>query len=72
MSSYKFRAVAINNVDVHGGGRSINVELDMDTPQAKAAFLTLAGDTRLNELGEWMEELGYNIAEIDPNSEVAV
>jgi hypothetical protein len=50
---------------VHGGGRSINVELDMDTPQAKAAFLTLAGDCRLNELGEWMEELGYNIAEIE-------
>jgi hypothetical protein len=38
----------------------------MDTPQAKAAFLTLAGDCRLNELGEWMEELGYTIAEIDP------
>jgi hypothetical protein len=67
MSNYKFRAIAVNNIDVHGGGRSINVELDMDTPQAKAAFLTLAGDTRLNELGDWMEELGYTIAEIDPN-----
>lgn len=73
MSNYKFRAVAVNNIDVHGGGRSINVELDMDTPQAKAAFLTLAGDTRLNELGEWMFELGYNISKIDPgpDSEVA-
>lgn len=66
MSAYKFRAVAINNVDVHGYGGSINVELEMDTPQAKQAFLTLAGDTRLNELGEWMLELGYEITEIDP------
>ena len=73
MSNYKFRAIAVNNIEVHGGGRSINVELDMDTPQAKAAFLTLAGDCRLNELGDWMEELGYTIAEIDPgpDSEVA-
>ena len=65
MSNYKFRAVAINNVDVHGGGRSINVELDMDTPQAKHAFLTLAGDTRGDELGLWMAELGYTISEIE-------
>jgi hypothetical protein len=65
MSNYKFRAVAINNVDVHGGGRSINIELDMDTPQARAAFITLAGDCRLNELGEWMAELGYEIKEIE-------
>ena len=65
MSAYKFRAIAVNNIDVHGGGRSINVELDMDTPQAKAAFLNLAGDTRGNELGEWMAELGYNITEIE-------
>ena len=66
MSAYKFRAIAVNNIDVHGGGRSINVELDMDTPQAKHAFLTLAGDTRGNELGEWMGELGYSITEFDP------
>ena len=64
MSSYKFRAAAVNNIDC-GYGRWIHVELDMDTPQAKAAFLTLAGDTRLNELGEWMAELGYNISEIE-------
>lgn len=68
MSAYKFRAIAVNNIDVHGGGRSINVELDMDTPQAKAAFLNLAGDTRGNELGEWMAELGYNIAEIEEDA----
>ena len=68
MSAYKFRAIAVNNIDVHGGGRSINVELDMDTPQAKAAFLPLAGDTRGNELGEWMAELGYNIAEIEEDA----
>ena len=68
MSAYKFRAIAVNNIDVHGGGRSINVELDMDTPQAKAAFLNLAGDTRGNELGEWMAELGYNITEIEEDA----
>ena len=68
MSAYKFRAIAVNNIDVHGGSRSINVELDMDTPQAKAAFLNLAGDTRGNELGEWMAELGYNIAEIEEDA----
>ena len=68
MSAYKFRAIAVNNIDVHGGGRNINVELDMDTPQAKAAFLTLAGDTRLNELAEWMLELGYTITEIEEES----
>ena len=68
MSAYKFRAIAVSNIDVHGGGRSINVELDMDTPQAKAAFLNLAGDTRGNELGEWMAELGYNIAEIEEDA----
>ena len=65
MSIYKFRAGAVTNLDASYGGRSINVELDMDTPQAKHAFLTLAGDTRLNELGEWMAELGYTITEIE-------
>ena len=65
MSSYKFRAMAVENIDASSGGRFIYVTLDMDTPQAKAAFLTLAGDTRLNELDEWMAELGYNIAEIE-------
>ena len=66
MSAYKFRAIAVNNIDVHGGGRSINVELDMDTPQAKAAFLTLAGDCRGSELSDWIFELGYHLTEIDP------
>jgi hypothetical protein len=31
----------------------------------------MAGDTRLNELGEWMAELGYNISEIDIDKEAA-
>ena len=65
MSAYKFKADAIINVDASYGGRYINVELDLTTPQAKHAFLTLAGDTRLNELGEWMAELGYTISEIE-------
>ena len=65
MSTYKFRAVAVNNIDASATGRCIYVELDMDTPQAKHAFLTLAGDTRGNELGEWMAELGYTISEIE-------
>ncbi len=65
MSAYKFKADAIVNVDASYGGKYINVELDLTTPQAKAAFLNLAGDTRGNELGDWMEELGYNITEIE-------
>ena len=65
MSIYKFRAEAISDIEPCNGGRAIFVKLDLTTPQAKAAFMALAGDTRLNELGEWMEELGYTIAEID-------
>ena len=68
MSTYKFKADAIINVDASYGGRCINVELDLTTPQAKHAFLTLAGDTRGNELGEWMAELGYNIAESEEDA----
>jgi hypothetical protein len=70
MSAYKFRANEINNV-YSSGHHFVYVELDMTTPQAKDAFLTLAGDTRLNELGEWMAELGYNISEIDIDKEAA-
>lgn len=66
MSTYKFRAEAITDVEPCNGGRAIAVELDLTTPQAKEAFLTLAGDCRGDELGDWMEELGYTIAEIDP------
>jgi hypothetical protein len=65
MSAYKFKADAIINVDASASGRFINVELDLTTPQAKHAFLLLAGDTRGNELGEWMAELGYEIKEIE-------
>lgn len=66
MSQYKFRAMAVENIDASSGGRFLYVTLDMDTPHVKAAFLTLAGDTRGNELGEWMGELGYSITEFDP------
>jgi len=65
MSAYKFRALAITDVEASSGGRFVHVELDMDTPQAKAAFLTLAGDTRGDELTMWMAELGYSITEIE-------
>jgi len=68
MSTYKFKAMAVTDIEPSYGGSHINVELDMDTPQAKAAFLNLAGDTRGNELGEWMAELGYNIAEIEEDA----
>lgn len=63
MSKYKFRAGEVTSIEASQGGRWIYVEMDMDTPQAKHAFLTLAGDTRLNELAEWMAELGYTITE---------
>ena len=65
MSIYKFKAVAVANIEASSGGRFIYVDLDMDTPQARDAFLKLAGDTRLNELGEWMAELGYEIKEVE-------
>ena len=63
MSDYKFRALSVINIDILG--RSLEVRMDMDTPQAKHAFMTLAEDCRLNELGEWMAELGYTITEIE-------
>ena len=64
MSKYKFRADEVHVSTLFGRHLPLSVEVEMDTPQAKHAFLTLAGDTRLNELGEWMEELGYTIQEI--------
>ena len=65
MSAYKFRALAVTDIEPSSSGRLLYVELDMDTPQAKHAFLTLAGDTRGDELGLWMAELGYTITEIE-------
>ena len=65
MSSYKFRAIAVTDIDAGNGGRFINVELDMDTPQTKGAFLTIAGDCRGQELELWMAELGYSITQIE-------
>ena len=65
MSKYKFTAEAITDVESSSGGRNIYVELDLNTPQAKAAFLNLAGDCRGNELELWMAELGYTITEIE-------
>ena len=68
MSKYKFRAMAVTEVEAMSNGHGVYVELDIDTPQAKHAFILLAGDTRGNELGEWMAELGYNIAEIEEDA----
>lgn len=65
MSKYKFRAIAVTDLDAGYGGRFINVVLDMDTPHVKEAFLALAGDCRGTELDEWMAELGYTITEIE-------
>jgi hypothetical protein len=66
MSTYKFRAVAVENIDASSGGRFIYVTLDMDTPQAKEAFLNIAGDCRGSELTDWIFELGYHLTDIDP------
>lgn len=65
MSKYKFKALEVTSIEASQGGRWVYVELDMDTPKAKDAFLTLAGDTRGNELALWMAELGYTITEIE-------
>jgi hypothetical protein len=65
MSKYKFRAEEVTSIYPSQGGRWVYVELDMSTPQAKDAFLTLAGDTRGDELTLWMAEFGYTITEIE-------
>ncbi len=62
---YKFKALEVTSIEASQGGRWVYVELDLDTPKAKDAFLKLAGDTRNNELALWMAELGYTIAEIE-------
>ena len=64
MSKYEFSACEITRIATLKND-SLRIEVDMNTPQAKAAFMTLAGDCRLNELGEWMLELGYNISEVE-------
>jgi len=66
VSKYKFTAEAITDVEPSSGGRAIYVELDLTTPQAKAAFLNLAGDCRGSELTDWIFELGYHLTDIDP------
>lgn len=65
MSKYKFKALEVTSIEASQGGRWVYVELDLDTPKAKDAFMTIAGDCRGNELGEWMAELGYEITEIE-------
>lgn len=65
MSVYKFRALEVAHIEASSGGSFVRVEMDMNTPQAKEAFLTLAGDCRGNELDLWMAELGYTITEIE-------
>lgn len=64
MSKYKFKAMEVTSIEASNAGR-IYVEMDLNTPQAKDAFLLLAGDTRGNELALWMAELGYEITEIE-------
>lgn len=64
MSKYKFKALEVSSIEASSGGRWVYVELELDTPKVKEAFLTIAGDCRGNELNEWMEELGYTIEEI--------
>ncbi len=65
MSKYKFKALEVTSIEASQGGRWVYVELDMDTPKAKDAFLLLAGDCRGDELELWMAELGYTISEIE-------
>ena len=64
MSKYKFKAMEVTSIEASNAGR-LYVELDLNTAQAKDAFLKLAGDTRGNELDLWMAELGYTINEIE-------
>ena len=65
MSKYEFKCDEVTSIMSTRNIYGVFVAMDMTTPQAKHAFLTLAGDTRLNELGEWMAELGYEIKEVE-------
>ena len=67
MSKYEFKCDEVISIMSTRSIYGLFVSMDMTTPQAKDAFLNLAGDTRGTELDEWMAELGYTIAEIDPN-----
>jgi hypothetical protein len=65
VSKYEFKCEEVTSIMTTRNTYSIFIAVDMTTPQAKEAFLTLAGDTRGTELEEWMAELGYTITEID-------
>ena len=65
MSKYTIKCDEVTSILTTRNTYDIHVEVDMTTPQAKAAFLLLAGDTRGTELDEWMAELGYTITEIE-------
>ena len=64
MSKYEFKCDEVISIMSTRSTYGLFVSMDMTTPQAKDAFLKLAGDTRGTELDEWMAELGYTIAEI--------
>lgn len=68
MSKYEFKCDEVTSIMSTRNIYGVFVAMDMTTPQAKAAFLALAGDTRLNELAEWMAELGYTITEVEEES----
>jgi hypothetical protein len=70
MSEYRFRAEAVTDIEPFSGGRCLIVKLDMTTPQAKEAFLNLAGDCRGSELSDWMFEMGYHLTEVDPGPDI--
>ncbi len=65
MSKYEFKCEEVTSIMTTRNTYTVFIAVDMTTPQAKEAFLTLAGDTRGTELEEWMAELGYTITEID-------
>jgi hypothetical protein len=65
VSKYEFKCEEVTSIMTTRNTYTVFIAVDMTTPQAKEAFLTLAGDTRGTELEEWMAELGYTITEID-------
>jgi hypothetical protein len=64
VSKYEFKVEEVTSIMTTRNTYTIFIAVDMTTPQAKEAFLTLAGDTRGTELTDWMAELGYTITEI--------
>lgn len=63
MSKFRFRADEAR-IDTARGTYSLYVDLEMDTPQLKEAFLTIFDDAPVTELNSWLADIGYTVEKI--------